>query len=135
MRNEGIKMNRRNFLSGLGRVVAGVGAVGLTGCGRSPIVDFIATKVVYDNVVKGEEVEGKELIQGPVVPYDVDFLAYYRIKDLKTGEVEIVEGEYGNLSKNWETGLKVQYRGKCPDGYMVEMIEGERLISTRESIQ
>ena len=137
MRNYGL-VSRRGFLkAGLVGVVGGAGAVGLSGCTSNPIVNALTARVVYDRFVKGGEgvEENKELAQGPEVPYDVDFLAYYRIEDLKTGDVEIVEGDYGNLSKNWETDLKAQYVGKCPNGYRVEMIEGDRLVSIRESIQ
>ena len=122
-------MNRRNFLSGLGRVVAGVGAVGLTGCTGHDVVDYVIANRVLNPRKKAEEEKGENESGLCAAPYDVKLAAYYRIKDTKTGNVEIIEGSHGQLTEDWRNNYHKNYRNKYPNGFTVDFVEDGRILA------
>ncbi|MFH0711769.1 MAG: hypothetical protein V1889_01290 [archaeon] len=126
-------MRNARKLGLVGRVILGVGAVGgmvsTSGC-DAVVGGYVGAKVAEKTEAK-REAPNTEEIRGPEVPYDVNFLAYYRIQDLKTGEVEIVESKkyYGALA-DWENSISSQYERKYPEGYKMEIIKEGRLATT-----
>ena len=142
--NDGVRKIGNRVCSGLGDVLASdisprralsVGLVGLAiggsvaNSGCAAVVGGVVGHKLAKRGDKGREVRNDDSMKGPVVPYDVDFLAYYRIKDLKTGEVEIVEGRYTKLSIDFHEKHEDAWGEKYPNGYRAELIEGGRLVA------
>ena len=128
------RVGRRDFLKGLVKVVGGVVTGGLVGgCGivvdeivRSNVRKRIDPRQINVHVNGGTGGFGKGVLPAP---YDIKLLAYYRIRDLGTGEIEIVEGRYGGLTYDWENKYHKIYRNKCTDGSMTEFIENGNIIT------
>ena len=129
MKDNDIKVSRRGFLSGLGKVVAGVWAAGLAGCTGNDVVDYVIANRVINSREKDEEKIGENKKGLCAAPYDVKLAAYYRIKDTKTGNVEIIEGNYGQLTEDWRNNYHKNYRNKYPNGFTVDFVEDGRILA------
>jgi len=113
----------------VGKVILGAGAVGgLVGGCNAVVGGYIGGKVAEKTAAKREVLNTEEM-RGPEVPYDVNFLAYYRIQDLGTGEVEIVEGRYGFMSKDFFDKYEKSWDEKYSNGFKAEFIEEGRLTT------